>query len=100
MLRQKLLIRIETVGNPNMRNYHTKTQISEAFVVAFDFPLEEDISTKLKKLGPKGSKILSSLSKISGIEKVWIKRHLISVVKQKDLDWKEIEPKILEAMIQ
>lgn len=96
---QWFCINVDQEKNPHCRTYHTKFEISNHYIQVFDLPLKEDVSEKLEEIGEIGTSILNRLFKIPGIRGIFIKEYLLTIEKDEDTSWKEIQPKILDAIM-
>jgi hypothetical protein len=97
---QWFLIRVDRVKNPNCRNYNTACRISDHYIQAFTLPIgEKDISEELSEIGEVGTAILNRLFEIPGIKEIFLKEYLVTIVKDPNYSWKEIQPQILDAII-
>lgn len=96
---QWFFINVDQEKNPNCRTYNTVHRISNHYIQAFNLPIEEDISENLEEVGEIGTCILKRLFEIPGIRAIFFKEYLITIEKHEDASWKEIQPKILDAII-
>lgn len=96
----RIKVIIEADLNLDYREYHVKSRISEIHIEKFDFPLQDYDLTDLESLGSVGQKIVEHLATIEGIEKIFIKRYKLSVVKATAFDWEDVETDVLYAIEQ
>ena len=86
--------------HPNARGFSTTEEISLSRFVHFEIPYQddEDLSTKLKKLGVVGKFLLTELSTIPGIMEIYFSRYSITIWKGNAFEWEDIEDSIITAL--
>lgn len=91
---------VESVPNPNFRNYHVNTEISQVPTLDFWRPLRESSKEYLERAGEVGSTLLRKVFDIPGVNHVIMEPYVLSVIKGEAFDWEEVEPPVLEAIKQ
>lgn len=91
-------IKIETTHDPDYKHYHVTTEISQHPINRFYRPLRPQSDKYLEEVGEIGTQLLKEVFAISGVDQVFIGPYEFSVVKASAFDWKDVEPKVVEAL--
>lgn len=84
----------ETHPHPDIRTFHTNTEISQNHINSFKRPLRESSKPYLAEVGPDGSAIVNDLLTVDGIIEVTISSYEIAVHIGKAFSWEDMNPQI------
>ncbi len=88
-------------NNPNIRNYHVAWIISKSEVTEFTFDLKPSkLVDRLERVGVTGRFLVREVMSVTGIDKVLIGPHQVSVVKDPGFKWENVEPEIIKALLE